>query len=56
VAGDRWPNDTPTAHAAPDGTVGTGPYPRLSLGDVAIVDGTGASACGPTSSSKAIGS
>lgn len=35
------------AHAAPDRTVGAGPYSRLILRDVTVVDGTGAPAYGP---------
>src|SRR4051812_26404603 len=36
-----------TNHAAPDRTLGAGPYSRLILRDVTIVDGTGAPAYGP---------
>jgi hypothetical protein len=36
-----------SAHAAPDRTVGTGPYPRLILRDVMVIDGTGGPAYGP---------
>jgi hypothetical protein len=35
------------AHAAPDRTVGVGPYPRLILRDLTVVDGTGGPAYGP---------
>lgn len=38
--------DTP-AHAAPDRDLGDGPYPRLVLRNLTIVDGTGSPAYGP---------